>query len=825
MKATAIKATLVASALTAAMGMLADDATLGNGTRVDYLDSKGNILKSAYPEGNMVSFQIRGVETPRVTGAFDGYVTKIKYTQWGEESYPVTIETEEIGNPGEKIEVSYKVIDAAGNASARRAPGTQGDVKCGNTIRFTVDMPEGTYPELSVTDLMTGLMSDGEYYSSPYSSIGTDWLQHFRSVYNLVYDRSYIEYLAQKMNGTGDFTRDASNPDRWYIDIVMQNEPMAFSFGIGRKDAARLRRMVHGALDELYCQNQYMWNYHAGGEPQFMMPWGDYMSQDFVSGLYMKIQSPSAFYNMTNLSVDNSFSTRVWQMAMTYVLHANMVLSQIDGFTDASKGERDWARAQMLALRSMGYLRLMQTYGVRWQDSQNGEAYCAPLELTFPALDTPLSKMKQIRDRCYADLDEAINLLQGNSVQRMESLEVDALTAKGIKMRFAMLCEDWAKARDLSKEILDAKPLTTNEEIKSGFFAPADSWIWSGSNYRYNYSDYQDFFNTTPVYQNMLYYCSTQSYDAVNGSYPAAPGWCYGANAIDKALYLSIPASDVRGDLYVMPDRLEGMLRGARWRDYHSWDGWYTSSYFDSQGMFANNFRAYGDNATYERTSEQFSKDFASRKPAGVEYPAFQGIGGNGYSPVMFGAQTKFYQPGVDNFAEAYVVFMRAEEVLLSHAEACFRLGDETSAIEDVNRLNLMRGADVAFTGSGDALFKEIVRTRKIELWGEGHSWYDQKRWNMPMVRSKWVHGDTDSGNWGILVEENIPVDFANGWRWVIPAAEVNFNPAIDRGLMNYKDFSHLESSPEKCPASEVEKTGRGIAVPTIVKEPAQLSR
>ena len=52
----------------------------------------------------------------------------------------------------------------------------------------------------------------------------------------------------------------------------------------------------------------------------------------------------------------------------------------------------------------------------------------------------------------------------------------------------------------------------------------------------------------------LLYYWSWNAINACNGNYPAT--WNIPAGAIDKDLYLSIPETDVRRSLFVMPDQL-----------------------------------------------------------------------------------------------------------------------------------------------------------------------------------------------------------------------------------------------------------------------------
>ncbi len=88
-----------------------------------------------------------------------------------------------------------------------------------------------------------------------------------------------------------------------------------------------------------------------------------------------------------------------------------------------------------------------------------------------------------------------------------------------------------------------------------------------------------------------------------------------------------------------------------------------------------------------------------------------------------------------------------------------------------------MRNPSYFTVASGEELLAEIRKTRKIELWGEGHSWFDQKRWSLPITRRHWVEGDSESGNWYPSITESIDVDSANGWRFPIPKLLLSAKP------------------------------------------------
>ncbi|MBQ5860567.1 MAG: RagB/SusD family nutrient uptake outer membrane protein, partial [Alistipes sp.] len=85
---------------------------------------------------------------------------------------------------------------------------------------------------------------------------------------------------------------------------------------------------------------------------------------------------------------------------------------------------------------------------------------------------------------------------------------------------------------------------------------------------------------------------------------------------------------------------------------------------------------------------------------------------------------------------------------------------------------NLVSQRDSAYEKSsktGDALLKEIFLQSRIELWGEGHEWFTNKRFNVGVDR-------TASANHGHKVKFAAGKDFT----YQIPLSiELNSNPNI----------------------------------------------
>ncbi|MDE5851494.1 MAG: RagB/SusD family nutrient uptake outer membrane protein, partial [Alistipes sp.] len=99
-------------------------------------------------------------------------------------------------------------------------------------------------------------------------------------------------------------------------------------------------------------------------------------------------------------------------------------------------------------------------------------------------------------------------------------------------------------------------------------------------------------------------------------------------------------------------------------------------------------------------------------------------------------------------------IAIRLAEVILNHAEACYMLGgQEDAANEDVRAIRARVG--LPYTSlSGDELMEAIRQERKIELYCEGHHYWDMRRWRLAHTAYTGirVHGlkitkDATSGN------------------------------------------------------------------------------
>lgn len=86
--------------------------------------------------------------------------------------------------------------------------------------------------------------------------------------------------------------------------------------------------------------------------------------------------------------------------------------------------------------------------------------------------------------------------------------------------------------------------------------------------------------------------------------------------------------------------------------------------------------------------------------------------------------------------SNAPVHYLRLAEMYLNRAEARIKKGDNAGAFNDVNIIRLRAGLSPAAALSGQPLFDEIMKQRRLELAFEGHNSFDYFRNGLPMVRS-----------------------------------------------------------------------------------------
>lgn len=495
-------------------------------------------------------------------------------------------------------------------------------------------------------------------------------------------------------------------------------------------DYESLKMAVNGCA--LLMHRQYGYNDREqtlSGEGSIHFLQGEMPGQDFQKPLWTG-WSPLA--NMSFVDADAQVQlTFGWIYPYRIIANANNIIANLDR-ASATEKEKAFIKAQALTFRAYFYNMLVQLYSRRWTDA-NGRQRGVILRLTPSNDPMPCSTLQECMDQIYADLDEAISLYQQSGMNRdkdeywLPNIDV----ARSVYARAALVKNDWAKAYEMAKAARQGYDVMGPDEYAAGFNTENGEWIWG-------------------VYDSDLetiYYHSFHAYIASNSAASAVRSY---PPCISKNLFDAIPEGDVRRELYAYP--LD------------------TEKYVDGKTTWNNTSQILTTTAG-KAMKKRIVDKFGSRINPQAKYCVYHA--------------TKFQVRGSSN-GGALNIF-RGAEMIYNQAEAAYMMGGKEAEIrqlleEAVRPYN----PDYTCTKSGAELLDEIKLYRRFDLWGEGLSWFDMKRWGQRAVRKSWKDGGSfsekfcgsgenggDGGNFG-------PTD-RNNWTYVIPRKETDYNPLVTK--------------------------------------------
>lgn len=142
----------------------------------------------------------------------------------------------------------------------------------------------------------------------------------------------------------------------------------------------------------------------------------------------------------------------------------------------------------------------------------------------------------------------------------------------------------------------------------------------------------------------------------------------------------------------------------------------------------------------------------------------------------------KFKAKGAEEFLGDYI-YMRSAEMYLNEAEALVRLGRETDAYAVLSELMKNRVLEGELQVK-KATPETVQMQRRIELWGEGHSYFDHRRWQMDMDRGYEGTNDHPSA-WPIHLQNGFVPWYHYAWRYQLPLREIQENESITEDDQN----------------------------------------
>ena len=467
------------------------------------------------------------------------------------------------------------------------------------------------------------------------------------------------------------------------------------------------------------------------GEGTIKMYYGEYPGQDLNYPYMNPGWAPMMNGQMTQ-NASSKYDSYPWYYYYILVGNANGILANIDK-SEGTEKYKQFLKAEALTFRAYSFFRLSEIYCDSWKQSNNGATKGIVLRLDQSTGDKDLSTLADTYTQIYKDLDEAVSLFQSSGLKRTEVYAdakdavcfPDLSTAYAVYARAALTKDDYTNALKYAKLATEGHPLMSNADYKSGFKDSNDEWIWG-------------VYNNDPT--ETIYYYAWQVMMACNGYYAKnRMNVC-----VNRTLAESFPDNDVRKGLFLTE---KTFLTGNQK---------FTDVVLGDAGQSNNG--AFSDETAYNKANE-----YVNSIASGVDVEQ-----NFAYANLKF--QTNG-QPGLGN-----IPIFRSSEMLLIEAEANYFLGNSTDAQQNLDALNKDRQPGYTCTKTGEALLKEIKQYRRLELWGEGFSWFDCKRWNDPVVRE----GFKDGGNYFSAVAGTYgtnPKD--NFWKWIIPNKETDYNLGI----------------------------------------------
>ncbi len=540
--------------------------------------------------------------------------------------------------------------------------------------------------------------------------------------------KTIFKYMAVLLAGSlalGSCSKD-------YLDTVPTDSTSPTTAFATTENAAQA---INGICEMMTTQHQY---YQQGfnGEGTIKLIYGEYPGNDFCFPQYAPGWSP--IMNQTYMQRTTSIYLHYpWYYYYILVSNANSVIAHIHEAA-GEEADREFIKAQALTFRAYAYTMLVQLYAHRWCDSDNGASDGVVLRLDESTGGLELSSLAKCYERIYEDLDEAIELYTSSGRSRSNFWEPDLSVAYAVYARAALNREDWPTAQAMAPKAYAAHPLMSVAEYRSGFCEPNDEWIWG----TYGSAN-----------ENIWYYAHgvTMGYNGDNA------GKGYGIIA-NRELIDLFPATDIRKNLF---------LHQELFPEYNFTDNSETGPVEDFYGIVTDEF-AYGPDASdsgkaLRKAMSEYANSVAAYKPA--YDAAYYYI----YGHLKFAVTA---QPGVSN-----INHFRSSEMYLTEAEAAYHNNDIPAAQAAMNALNRDSQRDPSYscTATGEALLTEIRNYRRLELWGEGFSWFDYKRWNLPIERKSFEKGGTFQSSVAVTIQ---PGD-ANQWTWDIPLREVDYNDVI----------------------------------------------
>lgn len=479
-----------------------------------------------------------------------------------------------------------------------------------------------------------------------------------------------------------------------------------------------------------------------------------------------------------NSQPNDGFLNSTWQDSWKGVQRANTLLENIQTYREESAKESekmavDYIEGQALFLRAWFYQYLVNIWGESFIiDGQGGDTKGVPLitEVSSNLTETqiPRSTVRQVWDLIISDLKTAETLLAGTNWTDNERYKVSSWAVKGFLGKAYVYTQDWNNAQTYLSDVINnsGKSLVPFETYKDMF--NGNSEFNSESLFEINMNiDMTTRGNSEQSMGSSIGMVLAPSYVGDNGT-ASASAWSnvfpHAKNiarfGFDEGHYFPAGTSQVSPD-NVDPAYVAGSLQARQEKtvDPRLWVSC-LQPYVDSM-IVSGEERAISH---YLDIHELDMEAWSFRKYINLQ-----------------GTETEINMANGSNF-----YWLRMADIYLLYAETMMQNGDNSMALEYINKVkrraygypvDAVSPVDyqslTAQTMASDAVLQNdpLKYERWAELFGEGHWWFDVRRWQI---------GDQEANYYervrgGTIQWEN--TDYAQP----VPILELNSNTSMEQ--------------------------------------------
>ena len=442
----------------------------------------------------------------------------------------------------------------------------------------------------------------------------------------------------------------------------------AVSTEIALGSADNMMLAINGIHRAIYAQNGQISNY-AG--QQFMIPTAEYAAGDALHST----RGNGWFRRNLQWIMHTDASRRelayVWFFNYNIIGSANNIINAAEEMQMSE--DLNNILGQAYTYRAWAHFNLVRYFGKAYMIGNPTSDLGVPIMLATEPPYEGLSRntVQEVYDQIKTDLSTAItHFADASGRADLSHLNIDV--AKGVAASVYLTIGDWANAAKFANEARQEYPLMSESEYKSGFNSLDNpEWMWGSKIIQ----------DQTSYYYAYFYYTSNN----FNGSQVRS-----NPKFMNHKLYALISDTDYRRDL-ILKD---------------------CPSTFDDWDKGENEGR-YASEAEYDEAVS-----------------TYRGIVNNSSRHNMVPYEhIKLSQSDGPTITPMDMLLMRASEMYLIEAEALARQSKNAESQNVLFALVSERDAGyVKSTNSGQALVDEILVQRRIELFMEGHRWFDMLR-------------------------------------------------------------------------------------------------